>query len=52
GVVESRFFGGMTEKEIAEVVGVSVRTIRRDWVRARAWLYKELYPDRIGLDSP
>jgi len=47
GVVESRFFGGMTEKEIAEVVGVSVRTIRRDWVRARAWLYKELYPDRI-----
>ncbi len=47
-VVESRFFGGMSEKEIAEVVGVSVRTIRRDWVRARAWLYKELYPDRIG----
>ena len=50
-VVESRFFGGMSEKEIAEVVGVSVRTIRRDWVKARAWLFKELYPDRVGPTS-
>jgi len=41
-VVEARFFGGMTEKEIAEVHSVSIRTVRRDWVKARAWLYSEL----------
>lgn len=44
-VVECRFFGGMTEKEIAEVLDVSARTVQRDWVKARAWLYKELYPE-------
>jgi RNA polymerase sigma factor (TIGR02999 family) len=44
-VVEYRFFGGMTEKEIAEVLGISARTVQRDWVKARAWLYNELYPD-------
>ena len=44
-VVEYRFFGGMEEKEIAEVLGVTDRTVRRDWVKARAWLYSELYPD-------
>ena len=43
-VVEYRFFGGMTEKEIAEVLGVSARTVQRDWVKARAWLYDKLYP--------
>lgn len=41
-VVEMRFFGGLQEEEIAEVIGMSVRTVRRDWVKARAWLYKEL----------
>lgn len=44
-VVEYRFFGGLTEKETAEVLDVSARTVRRDWVKAKAWLYKELYPD-------
>lgn len=44
-VVELRFFGGMTEKEIAEVLDVSTRTVQRDWRKARAWLYKELYPE-------
>lgn len=43
-VVELRFFGGMTEEEVAEVLEVSPRTIQRDWAKARAWLYKELYP--------
>jgi RNA polymerase sigma factor (TIGR02999 family) len=43
-VVELRFFGGMEEKEIAEALGISERTVRRDWVKARAWLYRELYP--------
>lgn len=44
-VVEMRFFAGMEEKEIAEVLGVTDRTVRRDWVKARAWLYRTLYPD-------
>ena len=41
-VVECRFFGGMTEDETAEALGIAVRTIRRDWVKARSWLYREL----------
>jgi len=41
-VVEMRFFGGMSEDEIADVLGVSIRTIRRDWAMARAWLLGEL----------
>jgi len=41
-VVELRFFGGMTEEEVAEVVGVSARTVRRDWRKARAWLAEAL----------
>ena len=44
-VVECRFFGGMTEEETAEVVGVSLRTAKRDWARARSWLYQEIYPE-------
>lgn len=43
-VVEYRFFGGLTEREIAQVLGVTERTVQRDWVKARAWLYKEIYP--------
>ena len=43
-VVERRFFGGLTEEEVAESLGVTARTVQRDWARARAWLYKELYP--------
>jgi DNA-directed RNA polymerase specialized sigma subunit len=44
-VIECRFFGGMEEKDIAEALGISERTVRRDWVKARAWLYRELYPE-------
>jgi len=44
-VVEFRFFGGLTERETAEVLGVTERTVQRDWARARAWLHKEIYPD-------
>jgi RNA polymerase sigma factor (TIGR02999 family) len=43
-VVEFRFFAGMEEKEIADVLGVSDRTVRREWVKARAWLYRAMYP--------
>jgi RNA polymerase sigma factor (TIGR02999 family) len=41
-LVEYRFFGGLTYEEISEVTGQSVRTVKRDWVRARAWLYTHL----------
>jgi RNA polymerase sigma factor (TIGR02999 family) len=42
-VVECRFFGGLEEREIAAMLGVDERTVRRDWVKARAWLYRSLY---------
>lgn len=45
-VVECRFFGGLTEEETAEALGVTARTIARDWVKARGWLYEELRDDR------
>lgn len=38
-LVEYRFFGGLTYEEIAEVTGRSVATVKRDWRRARTWLY-------------
>ena len=41
-VVEMRFFGGMTNGEIAEYIGVSVDTIKRDWSFARLWLAREI----------
>ncbi len=41
-VVDARYFGGMTETETAAVLGVSERTIRRDWVEARAWLAQQM----------
>ena len=41
-VVEYRFFGGMTEVAIANVLGVTDRTVRNDWVKAKAWLGAEL----------
>jgi RNA polymerase sigma factor (sigma-70 family) len=37
-VVEMRFFGGMTEPEIAQALGVTERTVRRDWQKARLLL--------------
>jgi RNA polymerase sigma factor (TIGR02999 family) len=41
-VVECRYFGGLTEQETAEALGVTLRTVQRDWAKARAWLYLEL----------
>lgn len=41
-VVELRFFAGLTEDEAAEVLGVSPRTVRYDWIKAKGWLYREL----------
>lgn len=56
-VVELRFFGGLSTDEIAEVVGVSPRTVQGDWAHARAWLGRELArrdesePDRADPES-
>jgi len=47
-VVECRFFGGMEEQEIAAALGVTERTVRRDWTKARAWLYRYFYPEPTG----
>ncbi|MBB5206556.1 ECF-type sigma factor [Chiayiivirga flava] len=41
-VVECRFFAGFSDAETAEALGVTDRTVRRDWLKARAWLYREL----------
>ena len=41
-VVECRFFGGLTEDEIAEALGLTVRTVQRDWVKARMLLRRAL----------
>lgn len=41
-VVDCRFFAGFSESETADALGVTDRTVRRDWLKARAWLYREL----------
>ena len=43
-MVELRFFSGLSVEETAEVMGVSPRTIDRQWQTAKAWLYRELRP--------
>ena len=44
-VVEVRFFTGLTVEETATALGLSPRTVKREWQSARAWLYRELYGD-------
>jgi RNA polymerase sigma factor (TIGR02999 family) len=41
-VVECRYFGGLSEEETAQALGVTSRTVQRDWAKARGWLYLEL----------
>jgi RNA polymerase sigma factor (TIGR02999 family) len=41
-IVECRYFAGFTEQETANAVGMSVRTVQREWLKARAWLRAEL----------
>jgi RNA polymerase sigma factor (TIGR02999 family) len=41
-IVELHFFGGLSFEEIASVLGVSERTVKRDWAMARIWLFKEI----------
>ena len=44
-LVDCRFFAGYSDGETAEALGVDDRTVRRDWAKARAWLYREIGPD-------
>ncbi len=50
-VVEQRFFAGLTLEETADVLGVSLKTVQRDWMLARAWLRKEVAAD-LGVFEP
>ena len=47
-VVECRFFAGLTEEETAEALGIGLRTAKRDWAKARSWLFRELHPDAVA----
>lgn len=47
-VIECRFFAGMSEEETAEALGIGLRTAKRDWAKARSWLYHELYGEQPG----
>src|ERR1035438_8263207 len=46
-IVELRFFGGLSEEETGEVLGISARTVKRDWRVAKAWLYNEVNCNRL-----
>ena len=48
-IVELRFFGGLTQIEVGEVVGLSERSVRKEWVWARAWLRRKLGDE--GMDG-
>lgn len=50
-IVELRFFGGLTVEETAEVLGVSPRTVKRDWSVARAWLHGQLSSKKTHDDG-
>lgn len=41
-VVELRFFSGMSNEEISDVLDISLSTVKRKWTMAKAWLYKEM----------
>ena len=47
-VVECRFFGGMTEEETAEALGIGLRTVKRDWAKAKSWLGREISGDDVA----
>jgi RNA polymerase sigma-70 factor, ECF subfamily len=50
-VIQYRFFGGLTLEETASVLGLSAKTVHRDWLAARAWLRKEVARDLGILDG-
>jgi len=51
-LVEYRYFAGMTEEETADALGVTSRTVRRDWIKARAFLRRSLDAPGESADSP
>jgi RNA polymerase sigma-70 factor, ECF subfamily len=51
-VVELRFFAGLEETEVARLLGISNRTVKRDWAMAKAWLYGELQPFKNREERP
>jgi RNA polymerase sigma factor (TIGR02999 family) len=50
-VISLRFFSGMSSPEVAEHLGVSVRTVEGDWAHARAWLKRELAREQPAQES-
>jgi len=50
-IVELRFFGGLTVEETAEVLGISPKTVKRDWAVARAWLYGNVATGNTETDA-
>jgi RNA polymerase sigma factor (TIGR02999 family) len=46
-VVECRFFGGLSEAETADALGIGLRTAKRDWAKARSWLFDALHPEAV-----
>ena len=48
-VVELRYFTGLSERETAEALGISISTLKRDWTFAKAWLFDQL---RAGNEDP
>jgi RNA polymerase sigma factor (TIGR02999 family) len=49
-LVEMRYFGGYTEIEVAQLLGVTERTVRRRWDKARSWLFLALSEDQPATD--
>ena len=45
-IVEMKFFGGLTNEEVAEVLKVTSRTVEREWRKAKAWLHKEVTSEK------
>ncbi|MEP7336325.1 MAG: sigma-70 family RNA polymerase sigma factor [Acidobacteriota bacterium] len=48
-IVELRYFGGLSSEETAEVLGVSEITVKREWLKAKAWLFRELSQTNVSL---
>jgi len=49
-IVELKYFGGLSEEEVAAVLSLSRATITREWQSARAWLYRRITKGRVASD--
>ena len=50
-IVELRYFGGLSVEEIASLLKMSPRSVKRDWALARVWLFRELQPGQVGDEN-